>query len=139
MKEHPDIILVTDKISDPDILNPYFLEIADRVVVECFSDSDYYTLGELGYECFRSMNPPSKRLHLFLKILEILHIGTPVFDKYACNIQHYTDKVNLPWYLWYRRPPKFEMAIFSAANKAEADSLFVSYPDVKFIYVDDIE
>lgn len=54
MKNHPDISLVTDKISDPAIIEKYFSEIKDRVYVESFSINDYKTLKELGYHAMYS-------------------------------------------------------------------------------------
>ena len=47
-KENP-FVIVTDKISDPDILNQYFKDNRDKVMVEAFSLSDYIRLKECGY------------------------------------------------------------------------------------------
>jgi len=47
-KEHP-FIIVTDKISNPDILNQYFKENRNNVMVEAFSLSDYLQLKKAGY------------------------------------------------------------------------------------------
>ncbi len=47
-KEHP-FVIVTDKISNPDILNSYFLDNRNNVMVEAFSLSDYIRLKECGY------------------------------------------------------------------------------------------
>ena len=47
-KEHP-FVIVTDKISNPDILNRYFLDNRNNVMVEAFSLSDFIQLKEAGY------------------------------------------------------------------------------------------
>lgn len=49
LKNNPDVSIVTDKISDPDIIEKYFSEIKERVYVECFSEEDYFELKEKGY------------------------------------------------------------------------------------------
>ena len=41
---------VTDKISDPEILNRYFVANRDRVIVEAFTMEDYIKLEEDGYK-----------------------------------------------------------------------------------------
>lgn len=54
LKNHPEISLVTDKISDPVIIEKCFSEIKNRVYVECFSLSDYEELKKLGYNAMYS-------------------------------------------------------------------------------------
>lgn len=49
LKNHPDISIMTDKISDPDIIESLFGDIKDRVYVECFSEDDYFELKKRGY------------------------------------------------------------------------------------------
>lgn len=51
--ERPDLYLVTDKVSDSEILSSYFPELKERMVVEAFSYKDYCRLVEDGY--FRVM------------------------------------------------------------------------------------
>lgn len=51
-----NIILVTDKISDPKILNQYFSKIRKQVMVEAFSLEDYQELKKLGYTPMLSIN-----------------------------------------------------------------------------------
>lgn len=52
--EHPSVAIVTDKISDINIIDKYFSEIKDRVYVESFSIEDYIQLKESGYHAMYS-------------------------------------------------------------------------------------
>lgn len=54
LMNHPDISLVTDKVSDPKIIEKLFSKIKDRVYVECFSEDDYFELKEKGYHAMVS-------------------------------------------------------------------------------------
>lgn len=134
LNTYPDIILVTDKISDPQILHPIFGNISHRIVVECFSDSDYYTLEELGYTCFRSASPQFACLYYIKKLLRFPH---RYIDKYVTSIADYDYKVHRCF--GFLPPPRLEMAVYSAKNRITADSIFYIYPNISLIYVDDIE
>lgn len=50
MNSNPHLILVTDKISNPEIINHYFSQYKNRIKIECFTLSDYFKLKELGYD-----------------------------------------------------------------------------------------
>ena len=134
LKEHPELTLVTDKISDPRIIHPYFKDFTHRVVVECFSDSDYYTLSQLGYKCFRSEIPQFWGLYYLKKLLTL---GRYNIDKYVTWFGFYDWRVRR--YFGRFPPPKCEMAIFTIKDRMTADSIFAVYPNVSLIYVDDIE
>lgn len=54
LKNHPDVSIVTDKISDPAIIEKLFSEIKDRVYVECFLQDDYFVLKKKGYNVMQS-------------------------------------------------------------------------------------
>ncbi len=47
-KQH-DFVLVTNKVSDPDLIERHFSSIRERTMVEAFSISDYKRLKRLGY------------------------------------------------------------------------------------------
>ncbi len=49
LTQYSDIILVTDKVSDPNILNKYFPNLKDRMIVEAFSYEHYTELRKQGY------------------------------------------------------------------------------------------
>lgn len=78
------ITLVTDKISDPKILNHYFYMVRKQVMVEAFSLDDYQKLKALGYTPMLSIK--SKRLirdYLFQSLKNkcpIDYISTAVYD-----------------------------------------------------------
>lgn len=46
---HPNLFLVTDKVSSPQVLGEYFPELKQRMVVEAFSYPHYTQLKEQGY------------------------------------------------------------------------------------------
>ena len=46
---HPNLFLVTDKVSSPDVLEQYFPNLKQRMVVEAFSYPHYTQLKEQGY------------------------------------------------------------------------------------------
>jgi hypothetical protein len=48
-REHPELYLVTDKISSPELLCRYFPELKERMVVEAFSYKDYIRLRNEGF------------------------------------------------------------------------------------------
>lgn len=136
--KYPDLILVTDKISDPNILHPYFANYANRVIVECFSDNDYYNLETLGYTCFRSTPPPSRKRYY----KKLLRSHKSNINKFVASFYAYDYQIHrpIPFYKkWYIHPPKCEMALFTCKDRITADSVFSVYPNVKFIYVDNIE
>ena len=47
--QHDSLYLVTDKISDPEVLEQYFPDLKHRMVVEAFSYRDYKALVDKGY------------------------------------------------------------------------------------------
>ena len=134
LNKYPDITLVTDKISDPNILNPYFEKMSHRVIVECFSDNDYYILSRLGYTCFRSGCPPFKGLYYMKKLLRSPDM---YIDRYVTSLGSYDMKILR--YFGCLPPPKCEMAIFPAKDRITADSIFSVHPNISFVYVDNVE
>ncbi|MBP5703196.1 MAG: hypothetical protein J6X12_00675, partial [Paludibacteraceae bacterium] len=54
LMNHPDISIVTDKISDPVIIEKLFSKLKNRVYVECFSEDDYFDLKKKGYHVMYS-------------------------------------------------------------------------------------
>lgn len=90
-KQHPDLYLVTDKISDADILERYFNTHKERMVVEAFNYDDYVRLCEKGffrvlYSCMADDIEVAVVKHLLLhklfsgKKIEWLALHTSVFD-----------------------------------------------------------
>lgn len=54
LKNHPDISIMTDKISNPIVIEKLFSGIKERVYVECFSEEDYFELKNKGYHVMYS-------------------------------------------------------------------------------------
>lgn len=54
MMNHPDIAIVTDKISNPVIIEKLFSSMKERTYVECFSENDYFELKDKGYHAMLS-------------------------------------------------------------------------------------
>lgn len=124
---NPQLSLVTDKISDPKIINCYFGKYKNRVWVECFTDEDYYELEKLGYHVLRSEYPPTKTA-VWAHVLK--H-----FSFRDLKIRNYTfggiggDFTNRHGDC---------LAIFGGANisASDADRQFSNDERIKFVYVD---
>lgn len=133
METYPSMVLVTDKISQPQLIESNFGKFRHRVIVECFSLDDYRTLSEKGYKCFISSGVPSWWKGM-VKNMAGLFIEYP--DAHVTSIEIFSRQKNSGF---FKRPYPYEMALYTARDIAEADSLFNLYPDVSFIYVDNIE
>ena len=108
--------LVTDKISDPAIIDQWFSPYKERVWVECFSDDDYLTLQEMGYNVLASRVPP-------LKTDTPALIRNYTFNRFKC-----TD-------LSDRDGDVF--ALFGLEiTKSLADSLLATDERIQFVYID---
>ena len=71
MMNYPDISIVTDKISDPDIIEKYFSGLKERVYIECFSEDDYFELKEKGYNVmFSTSNANDMLIYLTKNLLK---------------------------------------------------------------------
>ena len=140
LRAHPNIFLVTDKISDPDIIDKYFKEFKPRLCVECFSIEDYLELSGKGYYLPMLSFVPSKQL-VKDYVKDIMFSSS--FPNFFCchNIsfeQMYNSK-NKYYYLSKIIQAQYSIYNSFFSGRLYADSIFQNYPDVKFIYVDDIE
>lgn len=116
LRANPRLSLVTDKISDPQIIDRYFYPYRKRVWVECFFETDYWALQQMGYHVLFSQVPPMKS-------------DTPApIRQYAFD---------------YRKCPDFSLvdgdcfALFGGAiSKHDADSLFRLDPRIRLVYID---
>lgn len=67
---HPDISIVTDKTSDPVIIDDLFSEIKERVYIECFTKEDYIELKKKGYHTmFSSYTTENTLVHVITNLL----------------------------------------------------------------------
>ncbi|MBR1716670.1 MAG: sulfatase-like hydrolase/transferase [Paludibacteraceae bacterium] len=116
LTNNPQLTLVTDKISDPKIIDRWLGKYKDRVWVECFSDEDYWALLKKGYHVMASRVPP-------VKADQPVAIRNYAFD--------------------YRQCPDFSkcdgdcFALFGGEiSRRKADSLFAIDPRIKLVYAD---
>lgn len=126
-----DINLVTDKISDPKIIDEHFNKHKYRVWVECFSDDDYIELERLGYHVMRSQRPYS------LPVLIYRAIKHGSLDGFRIHNYAFRGKSNEELNNKYGDC----FAIFDDANVSinDAKQFFAQDKRVRFVYVDYLE
>ena len=108
--------LVTDKLSDPAVIDKWLQPYKKRVWIECFSDDDYFALQQMGYHVLLSQVPPYKSEEPAL------------IRNYTFNYLHCSD-------LSDRDGDTF--ALFGGQiTQSLADSLFETDPRIRFIYID---
>lgn len=117
MVHNPELSLVTDKISDPILIDSLFHAYKDRVWVECFTDDDYWALQELGYHVYASKEPP-------VKSKQPDAIRNYVFHRFLCPDLSKKDG------------DAFSLFSFAELTKSMADSMFATDPRIKFVYID---
>lgn len=104
------LFLVTDKVSNPELLHHYFPNLKDRMVVEAFSYEDYLQLSAEGYyrvlySCMASDVHVALLKNLLFnrlfpgKRIEWLAVHTTVFD--------------LPFFKYINKVRKFNIALFT--------------------------
>lgn len=119
LQANEDMHIVTDIISDPSIIERYFGNYKERVIVECFSDSDYFVLKDKGYKVLRSQYPPAKGA-------ENPDINGYIFKMTDYNVLSRGIK-NLGG---------DEFGVYVADTKEEADRIFALDRRIKFVYID---
>lgn len=117
MINNPGLSLVTDKISDPAIIDSLFHAYKERVWVECFTDDDYWALKELGYHVYASKEPP-------VKSDQPNAIRNYVFHRFLCPDLSIKDG------------DAFALFSFAELTQSMADSMFATDPRIKFVYID---
>lgn len=117
MVNNPELSLVTDKISDPAIIDSLFHAYKQRVWVECFTDDDYWALKELGYHVFASKEPPAKSD-------KPDSIRNYVFHRFLCPDLSVKDG------------DAFALFSFAELSMSMADSMFATDPRIQFVYID---
>ena len=136
MTAHPEITLMTDRISNPTILSQ--LKHRNRILVEAKTLDDYYTLDTMGFkQIFYSDSPLSypKALKKFVKrLLNMPNSGIPANYTF-CMLGHGMGD-NTPAY-WCAYGKTF--AVFTVENKHDADSIAALDKRIKYVYVNDVE
>lgn len=120
---HPELHLVTDKTSSPEIINRFLYPYRDRVMVECFAYDHYTTLERDGYFCLFSSVPPAK-----------YNYRRPRFAHYVFWHRE-AQKRNHRGYR-YRRFYGKVFAVFTLDDRYDANTLVHLDPRIRFVYID---
>jgi hypothetical protein len=113
---NPGLTLVTDKISNPAIIDQWLGKYKNRLWVECFSDADYWALQQMGYHVWASKVPP-------VRTDQPVAIRNYAFDYRLCPDLSKCDGDCF--------------ALFGGTiTKSDADSLFATDPRIRFVYID---
>ena len=128
LQANPELNIVTDKISDPIVIDKYFKHYRNRIWVECFSEEDYFRLKKSGYNVLRSKRPPTK-LGVLKRIVKRCSLNDYLIRNYVFRDTTYNTLENL-----YGS----NFAIFCNADVTinDADSIFLKDKRVRFVYVD---
>lgn len=119
LSTNPQLSLVTDKISDPVVIDKWLHKYKKRVWVECFNDKDYFALQKMGYHVLASKVPP-------YKTETCTTIRCYTFNRFHCPDLSQRDGDCF--------------ALFGGGiSKHDADSLFAIDPRIRFVYVDFFE
>lgn len=131
MTVHPDIYIVTDKISDPDILEKFLGKYRSRIMVECFETLSYSRLNKMGfYKVFYSSVPPAKYGISGITMRKL-------FNNFAFG---YFGSIWTPYVAYdYSSAYGDEFAVFTVKNRYEADSLAAIDPRINYVYIDYVE
>ncbi len=136
MVAHPDIYLMTDKISDPGILQQ--LPHRKRIMVEAFTLHDYFALKKMGfYKVFYSQSPePYQSVLARRKQQSSDTPAPPVPERYTFWVLGEGHRDNTPDYVSaYGK----EFAVFAVPNRHAADSLAALDKRIKYVYIDEVE
>lgn len=117
----PGIYLVTDKVSDPDVLGKYFPELKERMVVEAFSYGHYSELVEQGY--FRVL------YSCMASDLKSTLLKNLLFDKLFPGrriewVALYTGALDNGMFTFLNRWRKFNIALFTVDDYDEIPKKF---------------
>ena len=121
------ITLVTDKISDPLILDKAFAEVRQNVMVEAFSLDDYRRLNELGYTPMLSLYHSGLRKTYIKECLK----NRGVIERITTSV-HADD---IPNYRFLKRFFGTKITVYSSTPPEQ----FKDYVgrEIDMIYVDD--
>lgn len=134
MEKNPQMYLVTDKISSPELLARF--RFRERIIVECFSLENYYLLDTMGfYKTFYSACPRTYRKAFKKWIKYAIGMSNEkvprryVFRDLAAYAEYgmggYGDKFGA------------EFAVFDIPNRRAADSLATIDNRIRYVYIDD--
>lgn len=125
LKSHPDLSLMTDKISDPDLIEKCFSEIKERVYVECFTDEDYFELKRRGYNVMCSTFYAD---NILTHIVDNLLTGNGRLDLITTSVnQDYKELKKI------RCLMPIKIAIYTVNSEEDLNDI---YDDIDFFYSD---
>ena len=133
MSNNPDLYLVTDKLSNPEILDKFLGKYRDRIVVEAFSEKDYFELKTRGYHdvmysIYTSAIHPIHEIYRYQKLVNsVVTEIARLQDTQKSTMHKLHHFITNSWY-----------GVFAAKNKSQADSIFEQYPEVKYVYIDEV-
>ena len=136
--KYPDFYLVTDKISDPEVIDKWFGNYKDRVIIECFSFYDYMALREKHYILPMLSDTPNLLVLIKQRIYALLKFrsfSNSIF--YVFPISHYRN--HKMYHDLLSKFLRYSFALFTVETRAEADSIFLSNRNVRLLYVNDID
>lgn len=136
--EYPELVLVTDKISNPEVIESFLSPLKHRMIVECFTLEDYTKIKQFGYKLPLYSGWPLTWKSLIKKGLrDCCHFRySPLPDKYVFSgtaddaTTKYSSRIGKQY------------AIYDAdkvVTMAEADSIFSKDKRIKYVYIDMLE
>lgn len=135
---NPDLYLVTDKVSDFNIIDKNLGWLKDRLLIECFSYEDYVQFTKNGYYLPMLSIAPDNYMLLRQRIYKIFrdpdYVIPDIFVVNKNSLLHQYDGWNPLRWLEYT-----SYAPYSAHNRQTADSMFEANSQIRLIYVDDVE
>lgn len=133
LNANPDVFLVLDKISNPQIIERHLGKYKNRILVECFSYNDYYKFEELGYyQPMLSADLQNKHfIKIFLCVIKNLKLHRP--NTFVCNLAEYPNNYNKDI---LNKPLSGYYAAYNCYDRKAAKQYFKDYSDIKLIYID---
>lgn len=130
---YPNTFFVTDRISDPKILENHFENLKERMLVESFSFDDYMELKRKKYhEPLISFAMPKSEL------LRVLWEERANDEKTLVVSNEGFERFKIFFNALYLISP-YKLALFAEKTKQMADSLAATDPRVKYVYINKVD
>lgn len=130
---NPDLYLVTDKISSPELISRYFGKYKDRLVIECFDYNDYTYFCREDYFLPMISGIPDWRTYIMQHLHHLFNSEYTLGEFFCFDIKDYEK------YCRFLLLPPIDIAVFSCENRHEADSIFALSDRIKFVYINNVE
>lgn len=131
LRKNPQMRLVTDKLSTPEILDKYFCSVKNQVVVEAFSLNDYIEVQKRGFllAFYSGRIDPRTAARALKKGCLITDIVT--WLPYDVNSAPLFERL-------YMKVFGVNKALYSVDSRIQADSVFASDANTHFVYANRI-